>query len=194
MLNNISLWKIFDHNKHSHSIKVKIRGKEHYFCARCTGIFIGTIFILGIGAYYAIKNLQFPFKGETAFFLAAFLATPSILDWATSQLELRETNNQIRLISGFLLGLALFVYFQISYSLPLIFLSLLLFISILLFLVSYTYHSKNKIKSSQHEKPRYFNIKRIISDESGVTDETKMCCFVTFIIIVMVILLINLLI
>lgn len=72
-------------------------GLERYLCARCLGLLFGGI--IGI----SIFRLGFPLPA-----LAGFLfIMPMIIDGCTQAFGLRESTNELRLVSGFLFGLGL---------------------------------------------------------------------------------------
>ena len=81
------------------------KGKQFPICARCTGELIGIIFgllipivllnnlnILGISSIF--ENLKF----------YGFLLIPMLIDGFSQQLTSRESNNILRVITGFLFG------------------------------------------------------------------------------------------
>jgi len=72
----------------------KIKGKQFFLCARCTGIFISQIFIVPIFYYF---NLHFGFY-------TILLAIPLILDGTIQKLTNYKSNNIKRLITGLLGG------------------------------------------------------------------------------------------
>ena len=86
----------FCHHRKDRSIK--FFGLEKYLCARDLGIFIGAFF--GGLIFYTsaiIINL----------WILILLMIPMIADGATQLLGLRESNNPLRLLTGFLFGFAL---------------------------------------------------------------------------------------
>jgi len=96
------------HNKR-HYITLKIKGKEIYPCARCFGLWIGTIlgFFLTspfwLGLIY-IDNFILVFTA------AWLLVIPNIIDWSSVKLGLRKGNNKIRVTVGFFYGIGVAVY------------------------------------------------------------------------------------
>ena len=91
------------HRKKDRSIK--FFGLEKVLCSRCMGILFG--FTTGIGL--SIIKFQIPP------FFAIVLIIPLIVDGFTQLFNLRESNNTIRLISGFLFGVALIPLFSLMY-------------------------------------------------------------------------------
>jgi uncharacterized membrane protein len=78
----------------SRCISIGIHGRRVHLCARCTGTVIGVI-----------SNIVLR-SGVCDPLLITALATPATLDWATQKLGYRESSNPIRLLTGYLLGLA----------------------------------------------------------------------------------------
>jgi len=133
------LWRILEHNKKSHSFKISINNKTHYICSRCTGTYIGIVFGLVISLPYLLYDIPFILSGEMAFVGAWLMALPSIVDWSTSKLGLRNTNNKVRALTGILLGIGIIVYFWIGLPLIYIILSLLIFKAIIMITVNTKY-------------------------------------------------------
>lgn len=50
----------------------------------------------------SLLSVSIPF--QTGFIAALILALPAIVDWITQNVGLRESNNQLRVITGFLEG------------------------------------------------------------------------------------------
>jgi uncharacterized membrane protein len=76
---------------------VKFYGLENYLCSRCMGLLFGGI--LGI--------LLMWIRIEISIFLLILLMSPLIIDGFLQLFSIRESNNFIRLITGFGLGLSL---------------------------------------------------------------------------------------
>ena len=72
-------------------------GLEHFLCSRCLGIlFGGTIGLIFVILQYRID-----------LFWSIFLMLPLIIDGFLQALHFRESNNMLRLTSGFLFGVGL---------------------------------------------------------------------------------------
>lgn len=110
------IWRFFEHNKKSHSIQVIKRGKTHYLCARCTGTYIGIALFSVFSIFLLLSGDRFPTSGNTAFGCAWLMAIPAIVDWSTSKTNLRSTNNMIRCVTGFSLGIGIVICFWIGWS------------------------------------------------------------------------------
>lgn len=78
--------------------------KGHYFpvCARCTGFYVALFFILIINFLYK-PNYSFEL-----FVLGIFLLMPVAIDGTTQLMGLRESNNPLRFVTGFVGGFGLF--------------------------------------------------------------------------------------
>jgi len=80
------------------TIHLKIRGKDLYICARCSGIAIGlTIYIL-----FRQQAAEFMFNNPMLFLL---LPAPAMVDWIMQTVGLHESNNLIRIVTGCLMGM-----------------------------------------------------------------------------------------
>lgn len=80
-----------------------IKGHQFPVCARCTGFYL-TIIAYTIYAYYTpiVYTNEYVLLGIT-------LCIPAIIDGITQALHLRESNNNIRLITGLLGGIGLMI-------------------------------------------------------------------------------------
>ncbi len=77
------------------------RGHTLHICARCSALLIGIITALFLHTFI----IDIPVNPLT--FLGAFLLSlPAVIDWSSQTLEIRESQNTIRTLTGFLLGYA----------------------------------------------------------------------------------------
>ncbi|QUH23138.1 DUF2085 domain-containing protein [Methanobacterium alkalithermotolerans] len=90
------------HQKEDRSIYFK--NKPLPLCARCTGIFLG-IFTL---PFFHIGLI------DPSILALLFLTAPAIIDGGTQYLEWRESNNLLRLVTGFMLGSSLAILVVIT--------------------------------------------------------------------------------
>jgi uncharacterized membrane protein len=74
----------------------KYKGKQFPLCARCTGIFIG---------YFTFPLFQLQII-EPSLSLVIILSIPMFGDSITQSMNYRESNNILRVITGFLFGAA----------------------------------------------------------------------------------------
>ena len=74
----------------------KYKGKQFPLCARCTGIFIG---------YFTFPIFQLQII-EPSLILIIILSIPMIVDSISQSMNFRESNNVLRVITGFLFGAA----------------------------------------------------------------------------------------
>ena len=74
----------------------KYKGKQFPLCARCTGIFIG---------YFTFPIFQFQII-EPSLLLIILLSIPMFVDSITQSMNYRESNNLLRVITGFFFGAA----------------------------------------------------------------------------------------
>lgn len=79
----------------------QIRGRYFPVCSRCTGFYIGA-------ASYFIYAYLFYVQYEWSLILMAFsMLVPAFLDGFTQLIDLRESNNILRFLTGLLGGLGL---------------------------------------------------------------------------------------
>lgn len=88
---------IFCHRRPDRTFKFK--GKYFPVCARCTGIYTGTLFIFIL--HYFIKLVY----SLDLLFLSIILMLPTAIDGMTQLLKWRESNNLLRLVTGLLFGI-----------------------------------------------------------------------------------------
>ncbi len=89
---------------------ITFRGHTLHICARCSALLVGIITALFL-------HLLFIFIPVTpvTFFGAFLLSLPAVFDWSTQTLELRESHNPTRALTGFLLGYAVgFVFSSLN--------------------------------------------------------------------------------
>jgi uncharacterized membrane protein len=96
----MEIWRLVAHR---HWITLDVFGRKLRLCARCTGYALG---FLALTAVISLQGLQFfgslsPLLQVSACLL---LLAPLTLDWMTQSWGLRESNNGIRLLTGFSLG------------------------------------------------------------------------------------------
>jgi len=79
------------------TIRLRVMGRDLYLCARCTGI------AAGLAAYAVVSQQVAPLLLNNPLLLL-LLPAPAMIDWVTQTVGLRESNNPIRVATGFLLG------------------------------------------------------------------------------------------
>jgi uncharacterized membrane protein len=105
------LLRYIQHNPY-HYIKIKVRGEKVQPCARCFGHWIGLILGFIFTSPFWLRIVYVPTQYFYLIFTIAWIfAIPTILDWGTVKLKLREGNNKIRVVAGFLHGLGAIIYF-----------------------------------------------------------------------------------
>lgn len=89
-----------------HAVPVNFGGYYIFFCTRCTAMVSGIItgVLIERIIYYLTGN---PINPYFSFILCIFLPLPALIDWGTQKLLIRTSNDTIRLITGFLLGLSI---------------------------------------------------------------------------------------
>lgn len=81
--------------------RISFRGRSLHICARCSALLVGIV----TGLFIHLYILLIPMNPIT-FFGAFLLSLPAVIDWSTQTLEIRESRNSIRTLTGFLLGYA----------------------------------------------------------------------------------------
>jgi uncharacterized membrane protein len=82
---------------HQHWITLHIFDKKLRLCARCTGIVLGFIFLK---LSMVLSASSFALPATTGVVLAFSFTLPSIIDWLTSKLQLRHSDNTVRMLTG----------------------------------------------------------------------------------------------
>jgi len=107
LFNYVHLISFFCHRRPERSFETKTH--QSILCVRCSGVHLGFfltfIFLLGTGMFFhstmKIKYL-------------IFFVIPIMLDAVTQKFDFRKSNNYLRLVTGFLIGIAFSVFFSIS--------------------------------------------------------------------------------
>jgi len=92
----------------NHRITWHLGNKTLHTCARCTGMYATMLLMLPVVLLNFFGYIHLTFN--VAFCLSWILAIPSIYDWATVKLGMRDGNNKARLITGSLLGAGIITY------------------------------------------------------------------------------------
>ncbi|RLI05789.1 hypothetical protein DRO26_01235 [Candidatus Bathyarchaeota archaeon] len=101
---------------HNHWITINFCGRKLKVCARCFGVVIGFSTFLTLTTLVEFKF----FQTLNVLYQLCFcvgLALPVIIDWVTQTWKLRESNNRIRILTGFLEGASVVFLYLTSLSL-----------------------------------------------------------------------------
>ena len=82
------------------TIRISVKGRTFYLCARCAGIYAGIV------SAFLAWFLGFDLPAWLWLLLLAILPVPSTVDWVTQSTKLRESRNSIRIFTGYLLGIS----------------------------------------------------------------------------------------
>ena len=96
----------------THTFHLTFGRTNVFFCSRCSGALLGglcTVFFARL-FYYITGSV---ISAEFALFLCIIAPIPGLADWGSQRLLLRTSTTELRLITGFVLGVALF---SISFS------------------------------------------------------------------------------
>lgn len=91
-----------------HTFYLQFGRTKIYFCSRCSGVILGGLFSMFLlNLMEVIYKTEF--SPEIALILIIILPIPGIIDWGTQRLLLRKSTTGFRLLTGFVLGSALFI-------------------------------------------------------------------------------------
>lgn len=76
-----------------------VRGHTLHVCARCSALILGIITVFTIQFFILYTEVT-----PLTFFFAFLISLPAAIDWSTQTLEIRESRNSIRALTGFFLG------------------------------------------------------------------------------------------
>lgn len=97
-IKTILLFLLSHHQEEQYSRTIKITNSVR-LCARCTGMVLGFISLLIIN-FFLIPY----FTWFIALPLMLLMIIPALVDWLTQKFRKRESNNVLRILTGFLLG------------------------------------------------------------------------------------------
>lgn len=101
--------RIVEHNP-EHYITVSVWGEEIKACSRCLGTYLASS-ILFIPFLYLSQYNIIKIEFWTVIIISYLLASVTIFDFLTVELNKRKGNNKIRFIAGTLLGISGMTYF-----------------------------------------------------------------------------------
>ena len=99
-----TIFLLLSHHDREHlnrCLKISRGETTVFLCARCTGIITG----FSVNLVFLLTILNYNLQLEDI--LLCFLPFPSVFDWTTQNLNLRESINKIRVTTGLLLGIDL---------------------------------------------------------------------------------------
>ena len=101
----MEFWRLLAHN---HWFTLNLHGYKLRLCARCSGYLLGFNTSLLISDHLAVPLGHFdPRVQQLACTLLAF---PYTMDWVTQSWGFRQSNNWVRLATGILLGVSIFIF------------------------------------------------------------------------------------
>lgn len=136
----------------SHCISVPFPfQKKLYVCSRCTGVLLGTLFIIFLHYY-----LAFPFSDFIKFILAVSLGVTAASDWFLYKLKILSTTVGRRFLTGVMTGMGIFLAGMIHQPIfQYISFSIIFVILLLVFLLSVKKNRKSveetKVRSRKEE-------------------------------------------
>jgi uncharacterized membrane protein len=122
----------------THTFHLTFGRTNVYFCSRCSGAVLGGLFIIFFSKIF--KGITGSgISAEFAIFLCIIAPIPGLMDWGTQRLQLRTSTTEFRLITGFVLGMALFSI-SLAYKYYFLVLFLLVFYLGIFFILMYFGH------------------------------------------------------
>lgn len=105
----MELWRLLAHN---HWVTLNLYGIELRLCARCSG------YLLGFTAPLLVSGLVTDLSGSLGvrvqMFACFLLALPYAVDWVTQSWGVRESSNGMRLVTGTLMGMGVFLFSRLD--------------------------------------------------------------------------------
>jgi uncharacterized membrane protein len=105
-----ALLHAFEH-KQTHAFHIHFDGRLYYVCARCSGLYLGVA--LGFPLIFALAfalPLLLQLGDVVTDVVCLGFALPTLIDWSSQRLALRESTNRLRFGSAFAAGIALVWY------------------------------------------------------------------------------------
>ena len=90
---------------HNHWLTLNVFGVELQLCARCSGTVLGFIGSKILLNTTFLMNYSITF--HIGFLVSLLFFLPTIVDWTTQSLGFRQSNNRLRLTTGFLDGIGI---------------------------------------------------------------------------------------
>ncbi|MHA2395040.1 MAG: DUF2085 domain-containing protein [Promethearchaeota archaeon] len=108
----MELWRLVAHR---HWIAIRLFGLDIRVCARCTGYLVGIITAsYTIGWSMLTKFRSLGIRDQSL--ICLLLMIPFIIDWVGQKWGLRESNNNLRVLTGFLVGFSVFLSQHVGVS------------------------------------------------------------------------------
>jgi len=109
----------------THTFHLTFGRTRVYFCSRCSGVFLGGLFALFLSLLFE-KITGSKISAEFALFSCVIAPIPGLADWGTQRLLYRTSTTRLRLLTGFVIGVALYsITFTVKYYFLVLFLLIL---------------------------------------------------------------------
>jgi uncharacterized membrane protein len=105
----LELWRLLAHN---HWVTLNLYGYELRLCARCSGYLLG--FTVPLLASSHIMKLSESLDVKVLLIACFLMALPYVVDWLTQSWGMRKSSNGMRLITGFLMGMDVFLFSRLN--------------------------------------------------------------------------------
>jgi len=105
----MELWRLLAHN---HWLTLNLYGYELRLCARCSGYLVGFTAPLLISG--RVAKLSESLDTRVQLIACFLLALPYAVDWVTQSWGMRESSNRLRLVTGILMGMDIFLFSRLD--------------------------------------------------------------------------------
>jgi uncharacterized membrane protein len=105
----LELWRLLAHH---HWVTLNLYGYELRLCARCSGYLLG--FTVPLLASSHIMKLSESLDVKVLLIACFLMALPYVVDWLTQSWGMRKSSNGMRLITGFLMGMDVFLFSRLN--------------------------------------------------------------------------------
>ncbi|MFB0558071.1 MAG: DUF2085 domain-containing protein [Candidatus Bathyarchaeia archaeon] len=102
----MELWKLLAHN---HWLTLRVLGREVRLCARCSGYAAGLLASMALHNSIGLPQFH-PINVDLQLPIILLTILPLTLDWLTQSWGWRESNNGLRLLTGAILGVGVFLF------------------------------------------------------------------------------------
>lgn len=106
----MELWRLLAHR---HWFTLRLLGRELRLCARCSGYALGILALTAYGSLFGLSAFGSLDPG-LQILLCYITVVPLAFDWLTQSWGWRESNNNLRLATGTILGIGLSLFSQVS--------------------------------------------------------------------------------
>lgn len=154
-----------------HTFYLKFGRTYIYFCTRCSGFILGALFTTFLSDLLG-SILGIVITPEIAIIICILLPIPGLVDWGLQRLLIRKANTKSRLLTGFIIGIALYM---LSYADEYYFLMLgiVIFYFSIFGLLMYMGHRKEMKKFKEQMEESEYYTERVINEGMSEKNERR---------------------